>query len=490
MKSRVESWIQYPTNIVYLFYVAHVFFLQRLSVFLESDRPSEYYQWPVRIILESFNNQSSGKWLIVLFCVITYFLSIFYGRKRIVQCLVVVTNLFYLAMSSFPALAINSNESFCFLYFSIAILFFNLSGKFFVDKYKVLIALAVSPYVLSGIVKVYHYKNLLTDITLFNRIIELEYFSHRTSFLIPFLKGHEFTTYPLFPLAILLQILALFTINSLRFRKIWLPAILFFHLFNSILFKIDFFFAFIILPFVFLNSKDDLEEKDNSLLVSIFYFLLIFTTQNLYRLTTLPLSGGQITFFRIYSIFYFVITFAAMFLYKKNFIKALGLLFLLLNATFFLIYNIPFSFPDYVILIVIATTFLKNLKVSLAEIKQYLTNAMIFIGGMRVILLVLYAFNISWEKIPYAFRLMVELPRPGQLGPFVFLLIAIIEIFYHKIHFQKWALPLLIVTHLYLACFFYITSSYYLFWIISIIALNNLKDSNTPNKWTIATSEI
>ncbi|AUN96890.1 hypothetical protein DOM21_17310 [Bacteriovorax stolpii] len=497
MKSKIDIEIKYPTIITFLFYLAHAFFLPRLTVFLSSPMPVNYYQWPIRLVLENVGDPQTGKWLIVIFCVSVYFLSVFYGRKKWIQFLVVLTNLLYIAMTSFPILAVNANESFCFFYFSIALLFFNFDKKFFVDKYKVLMAIVVSPYVLSGLIKIYQYSHFLTDKTLFNRIIELEYFSHRSSFLVPFLKGHEFPTYPLLPLALLLQVSGIFAISSKRFRKIWIPSILFFHLSNSVLFNIHFFFSFLILPFSFFNSEseEDLEKNRNNILVLTFYLLSIFTIQNLLKLTTLALSERELDGFRIYSMVYMAITFAAIFLYKKNFMRMLFFISIIFNTVLLVTYNIPFSFPDHIILIILAFVFLKDPKGPLMEMKEWLLKAMTFIGGLRITLLTFVILaklpfvNFPLEQLPRSFYLMAELPMASRWNLIVFAVIAGLEISYRKLSSKAWTLPLLLAAHLYLACFFYVTSSYYLFWVILITAMSNVKSSTTPNKWTIATCE-
>lgn len=494
MKSKVENWIEYPTLIPHLFYLAHAFYLPRLSKFLNSTTPESYYQWPIRLILEMVGNQIVGKWIIVAFCLLVYFFSIFFSKKKYIQVLVVMTNLFYIAMNSFPALGINVYESYCFLYFSIALLFFDLKGKFFTDKYKTLIAIAVSPYVLSGLIKIYHYQQFLTDKMLLNKIIEVEYFSNQTSFLIPFLKGHDIPTYPLFPLVIALQISGVFAISSPGFRKIWIPSTLLFHLFNTILFNINFFFSFLILPFSFFNSKENTERTEKSIIALTFYSLLIFTGQILYKLTTLSLPESELSLLRAYSILYLLVIFAGIFLHKKHFIRIMVLGFLITNATLFLIYNIPFSFPDYLVVIFLAFALLKDLYRPLEIISEYLFKGLVFIGGLRAILVValtierLSAFHFS-RKIPDALYLMMELPLSSQWNSLVFLVIAILEIFYRRLSLKSWALPLLLVTHLYLASFSNITSSYYLFWIISLSMLCNVKNSNIPNKWTITSTE-
>lgn len=493
MKSKTDNWIQYPTLIPYLFYLAHALYLPRLSKFLNDTTADYYYQWPIRFLLESFSNQSFAKWLIVIFCLVVYFFSIFYGRKKSVQFLVVITNFFYISMNSFPSLGINVYESYCFLYFSIAILFFDLSKKYFVDKYKVIMALAVSPYVLSGLIKIYHYKDFLTDRMLLNKIIEVEYFSTQTSFLIPFLKGYDIPTYPLFPLVIALQVSGLLAISSLRYRKFWIPSTLFFHLSNSILFNINFFFSFLVLPFSFFNSE---EKKEKKLLISTFYFLLIFTGTNLYKLTTQASQNSDVSILRLYSMLFLIILFSGMFLYKKYSMRALVLIFLIGNAALFLTYNLPFSFADYIVLITLAFKFLKDPENPLREIKESLLKALVFIGAIRACFLIvlilekMHIFNFSSGKIPDAILLMVQLPGENQWHSVVFLILSLLEVFFCKVYFRKWALPLLIAPHLYLACFSHITSSYYLIWVSSIIALSNLKDSTIPNKWTIAYGEI
>nr|BDT26921.1 hypothetical protein BHI3_03870 [Bacteriovorax sp. HI3] len=497
MKSKIDNGVQYPTIIAFLFYLAHAFFLPRLTVFLNSQMPANYYQWPIRLVLENAGNPLIGKWLIVVFCVSVYFLSVFYGRKKSIQFLVVLTNLFYIAMTSFPVLAINANESFCFFYFSIALLFFNFDKKFFVDKYKVLMAIAVSPYVLSGLIKIYQYGQFLTDKTLFNRIIELEYFSHRSSFLVPFLKGYEFSTYPLLPLALLLQVSGIFAISSKRFRKFWIPSILFFHLSNSVLFNIHFFFSFLILPFSFFNSEseENVERDATNIIVQTFYLLSIFTVQNLFRFTTLALPEGELASLRIYSMIYMAITFAVIFLYKKNFMRTIFFISLIFNTVLLVAYNIPFSFPDHIILIVLAFAFLKDLKSPLMGIREWILKGMTFVGGLRATLLAVIIIaklpfvHFPLEQLPRSLKFMVELPTTGQWNLIIFAVIAALEIYFQKISSRVWALPLLISAHLYLACFFYVTSSYYLFWVILIIAMSNVKSSTTPNKWTIATCE-
>lgn len=494
MKSKVENWIEYPTLIPYLFYLAHAFYLPRLSKFLTSTTPESYYQWPIRLILENVGNQIIGKWIIVVFCLLVYVGSIFFGKKKYIQFLVVISNLFYIAMNSFPALGINVYESYCFLYFSIALLFFDLKGKFFTDKYKTLIAIAVSPYVLSGLIKIYHYQQFLKDKMLLNKIIEVEYFSNQTSFLIPFLKGHDIPTYPLFPLVIALQISGVFAISSPGFRKIWMPSTLFFHLFNTILFNINFFFSFLILPFSFFNSQENGDKTERSIIALTFYSLLIFTGQLLYKLTTFSLSENALASLRTYSILYLVVIFAGIFWHKKYFVRILVCAFLVINAALLLTYNIPFSLPDYLVLIVIAFSLLKDFKRPIEEMAGCLLKGLALIGGLRVTCLLvltmekLNVFQFSF-KIPDAFYLMMELPLSSRWNSLVFLVIALLEIFYRRLSQKSWALPLLLIAHLYLSALFNITSSYYLFWIISLTTLCNVKNSNIPNMWTISSAE-
>ncbi len=492
MKSKIDSETLYPTLIAYFFYIAHALYLPRLSNFLKDKTATYNYQWPIRLILESFNDQLFAKWLIVIFCVLIYFFSIFYGRKKSIQILVVITNFLYISMNSFPALGINVYESYCFLYFSIALVFFDLSKEYFIDKYKVLIALAVSPYILSGVIKIYHYRDFLKDKILLNKIIEVEYFSTQTSFILPFLRGYDIPTYPILPLIIALQVSGLLALCSQRFQKVWVPSILFFHLSNTLLFNINFFFSFLILPFTFIKKK---EHFTNDLFKSLFYYLLIFTGSNLYKLTITPSLEDSSSILRFFSIIYFLIIFVGMFFNKNFFVRALVTLFLINNAVLFLVYNLPFSIADYVILIFMAFKFLKKPESTLSDIQETLLRAIVFIGNLRAFI-ILYAFikklsfiDLTSWKIPEAIYLMAELPGSKQWPTLVFVLICLIETSFRKIYLKKWALPLLIIAHLCIACFSNITSSFYLILIISVTALSNVKSSTTPNKWTIATCE-